>query len=133
MNKVAAFFLAIFLLLINTRLVQNIHLCKGHICSIQTFVDLKKEICCHETEKSCCSINPDHNNCCNDIEFNQDLEDLVLEKSNFDCHFIFTVQNNNSIFYSVQNFCNSIKINAFEIQSNAPPLYQLYHKYIFYA
>lgn len=133
MNKIATFFLAVFLLLINTRLIQNIHLCDGHICTIQTFIDTEKDTCCHETETSCCSTNSEDNNCCNDIEINQDLNDLVLEKLNYEMSLSFFPQNICQNYFWNKDFSNTIKINAFEIQSHAPPLYKLYQQYIFYA
>jgi hypothetical protein len=133
MNKIATFFLAFFLLLINTRLVQNIHLCEGHICSIQTFFESKKDNCCHEKDTSCCSSNSEENNCCNDIEINQDLDDLVLGKSYLDFQLTFVTQDIYSICIWNNIFRNTLNINAFEIQSHAPPLYKLYQQYIFYA
>jgi hypothetical protein len=133
MNKIATFFLAVFLLLINTRLIQNIHFCDGHICTIQTFIDIEKDTCCHEAETSCCSTNSEDNNCCNDIEINQDLDDLVLEKLNFDINVFFVSHNFFQNYFWNKDFSNAIKINAFEIQSHAPPLYKLYQQYIFYA
>ncbi len=120
-------------MVIQTKMIQNIHLCSGHICSIQTFLNEKKDSCCHESESSCCDVNEKDKNCCKDIVIEQNIDEVLIEKFSFECNHFIVLQNSvikNFAFFSINK---DLKINAFLIQSNAPPLFKLYQKYIFYA
>ena len=133
MKKVTTILLTLFIMVIQTKMIQNIHLCSGHICSIQTFVEKEKNKCCHTTEFSCCKTNEKSNSCCKDIVIEHAIDDVKIEKVSLEFFQSYFVES--TITYLKIPFLSSksLKINAFEIQTNAPPLYKLYQQFIFYA
>ena len=132
MKKLATIFLTLFLLVIQTKMIQNIHLCQGHICNVQTFLEQNKSNCCSNTEISCCTTEDD-NNCCKDIVIEQDIDDVNFEKFNFQFYPMIKNEMILSFIFEPSIIRKTLAINAFEIQSNAPPLFKLYQQYIFYA
>lgn len=133
MKKFTTILLTVFFLVIQTKMIQNIHLCGGNICSIQTFVEKKQNSCCHTTLDSCCATNEEDNNCCKDIVLEHDIDDVKIEKFNIDFLHSYYLEKEISFTNTALFNAKSLKINAFAIQSNAPPLYKLYQQFIFYA
>ena len=135
-KKQISILIAFLVLVSNSGLSFNIHFCEGKIASI-TSVFSKEEVCDMPIaiEKSCCTkIETTHSKCCSDKEVNlKDDVEKVLLKISFDNQFLFVLQEFTTIeFANYQNLTSSNAVGYY-CNANAPPLYQLYCQYTFYA
>ncbi|HRA74387.1 MAG TPA: hypothetical protein PLB11_16360, partial [Flavobacterium sp.] len=91
-------------------------------------------------EKSCCapeasSLVEKKESCCKDkvIHFEKKQENVIIKSFTFQSDFIFLIEEwNPIIFTEFSNFEDS-RIISYYCDANAPPLFKLYHQYIFYA
>ncbi|MFC6876300.1 hypothetical protein ACFQZF_01375 [Flavobacterium myungsuense] len=131
-KKNISIFLAFFLLVSNVGLAFNVHYCGKNIASIS----LKTPISDQNFEKGCCEkITPKKHSCCSDkvFSFQQKSDNLIVKAFSFQADYFFIVEEWNPIvFSSFSNFKNS-QITSYYCDANAPPLFKLYHQYIFYA
>jgi hypothetical protein len=138
-KKHISFLLALFLLVSNTGFAIDVHYCGGEIASV-TPVYYKNYESLLATEESCCapenpSLVEKKESCCKDkvIHFEKKQENVIIKSFAFQCDFIFLVEEWNPIvFKEYSNFENS-RITPYYCDANAPPLFKLYHQYIFYA
>jgi len=138
-KKHFSFVLALFLLVSNTGFAIDVHYCGGEIASV-TPVYYKNYESLLETEESCCapenpSLVEKKESCCKDkvIRFEKKQENVIIKSFAFQSDFIFLVEEWNPIvFKEYSNFENS-RITPYYCDANAPPLFKLYHQYIFYA
>jgi hypothetical protein len=138
-KKHISFFLAIFLLFSNIGLAIDVHYCGEKVASIKP-IYWKNYESLLATEKSCCaskgsSIVQRNESCCKDkvIHFEKKQENSSIKSIAFQSDFIFLLQEWNPIvFATILNFENS-RIASYYCYANAPPLFKLYHQYIFYA
>ncbi len=131
-KKHISIFLALFLLVSNVGLAFNVHYCGKNIASIS----LKTAIPVQNFEKGCCEkIASKKHSCCSDkvFSFQQKADNLIIKAFSFQADYFFIVEEWNPIvFSSFSNFKNS-QITSYYCDANAPPLFKLYHQYIFYA
>jgi hypothetical protein len=138
-KKHISFFLAIFLLVSNMGLAIDVHYCGEKVASVKP-IYWKNYESLIATEESCCasiasSIVERNDSCCKDkvIHFEKKQENSTIKSIAFQSDFIFLLQEWNPIaFATVLNFENSC-IASYYCDANAPPLFKLYHQYIFYA
>lgn len=136
-KKHIALLLAFFLLASNSGLALNVHYCGNTIAAVST-VFSKEEVCEVPVveEKACCAkIETSHKKCCSDKEINldDDTEKIVIKSFSLDLDSVFIFNEwQPTQFATVESYSN---IQQFEYycDANAPPLYQLYSQYIFYA
>lgn len=137
-KKQISLFIAFFVLVSNSGLAFNVHYCQDKIASISS-VFSKEEVCEMKPkleEKTCCAkVEQTHKECCSDkqVILKSKVEKFISSKTLFPLETVlsnyttFLIKNSthNTIFYS--------KNNAFYCYANAPPFYQLYCQYTFYA
>ena len=138
-KKHISFFLAFFLLLSNVGFAIDVHYCCGEIASVKPVI--WETIECQKTvEESCCppkaSSNLEKNDsCCKDkvVHFQKKSENVIVKSISFQPDFNFLFEEWNPIVFSeITNFENSLT-TSYYCDANAPPLFKLYHQYIFYA
>lgn len=136
-RKQIAVIVAILVLVSNSGLAFNVHFCGGKIASI-TSVFSDGEVCSMTVKevKSCCAKKQKiSKKCCSDKEVNlkNKTEKIVVKTISFDfepAFFIDTISFNQILLNKVD-----IQHQIFEYycDANAPPFYQLYCQYTFYA
>jgi hypothetical protein len=138
-KKHISFLLALFLLVSNTGFAIDVHYCGGKIASVKPsfWKTLESQ---NTVEESCCppkasSILEEKGSCCKDkvVSFQKKFENLTVNSISFQSDFSFLFEDWKPIVCSeFQNF-ESNKITSYYCDANAPPLFKLYHQYIFYA
>lgn len=130
-------FLAFFLLVSNSGLAINVHFCEGKIAGFSS-IFANEEVCVEpiNEDKACCSKpDPQHKKCCSDKEVNlkNKTEKIVLKtiSFNFDSAHLVNYWKPNG-FNSIPKVANNYNV-VYYCDANAPPLYELYSQYIFYA
>ncbi len=138
-KKHISFFLAFFLLLSNVGVAIDVHYCCGEIASVKPVIWETIEYQ-NTVEESCCppkaSSNLEKNDsCCKDkvVHFQKKSENVIVKSISFQPDFNFLFEEWNPIVFSeITNFENSLT-TSYYCDANAPPLFKLYHQYIFYA
>lgn len=138
-KKHLSLFLAFFLLVSNVGFAVEVHYCGGEIASVKP-VFWKTVESQNTVEKSCCppkasSAVEENNSCCKDKQFNiqKKSENVTLISISFQPDFNFLFEEWQPVVFSeFSNFGNS-SITSYYCDANAPPLFKLYHQYIFYA
>lgn len=138
-KKHISFFLAFFLLLSNVGVAIDVHYCCGEIASVKPVIWETIEYQ-NTVEESCCppkaSSNLEKNDsCCKDkvVHFQKKSENVIIKSISFQPDFNFLFEEWNPIVFSeITNFENSLT-TSYYCDANAPPLFKLYHQYIFYA
>ena len=138
-KKYISFFLAFFLLLSNVGVAIDVHYCCGEIASVKPVIWETIEYQ-NTVEESCCppkaSSNLEKNDsCCKDkvVHFQKKSENVIIKSISFQPDFNFLFEEWNPIVFSeITNFENSLT-TSYYCDANAPPLFKLYHQYIFYA
>lgn len=138
-KKHISFFLALFLLLSNVGVAIDVHYCCGEIASVKPVIWETIEYQ-NTVEESCCppkaSSNLEKNDsCCKDkvVHFQKKSENVIVKSISFQPDFNFLFEEWNPIVFSeITNFENSLT-TSYYCDANAPPLFKLYHQYIFYA
>lgn len=128
-KKSTCLFLAFLLLVSNIGFAFNVHYCGGKIASVS--FDITSPI----IEKSCCGKSEKKLSCCKDkvVQLEKKSDNATFKIFFFQLAFPALNQEfKPNIFLSVPNFRNNQLISYFS-DANAPPLFQLYHQYIFYA
>ncbi|HSN49027.1 MAG TPA: hypothetical protein VLR29_09715 [Flavobacterium sp.] len=138
-KKHISFLLAFFLLVSNVGLAVDVHYCGGEIASVKP-VFWRTAESQNTVEESCCppqasSIEDENAGCCKDKVFHiqEKSENVTINSISFQTDFNFLLEESKPIvFAEVPNF-ESNKISSYYCDANAPPLFKLYHQYIFYA
>ena len=138
MSKITAVVVALLVLVSNAGVAMTVHYCGGKIASVSSgFSD--KETCSTAeavAEKGCCAkkAETNHKKCCSDKKLNlkgKALDVIVKASENGFTPFVLPV------FEPVKFTCVSAvktqQLPSYYCDANAPPLFKLYHQYIFYA
>jgi hypothetical protein len=110
----------------------NVHYCGNSIASISiknTFSSLK-------TEKGCCEkIVSKKDSCCKDKVFNfqKKSENATVKVFFYEFPSVFIVPQFFSFVTNGATFFQKNQLISYFCDANAPPLFQLYSQYIFYA
>lgn len=131
-KKSISLFLALFLLVSNMGFAFNVHYCGNSIASVSlntAFASLK-------TEKGCCEkVVSKKDSCCKDkvFHFQKKSENATVKVFFFEFSSVFIVPQ----FYPFVTIGTSSfqknQLTSYCCDANAPPLFQLYSQYIFYA
>ena len=138
-KKHISFLLAFFLLVSNVGLAVDVHYCGGEIASVKP-VFWRTVESQNTVEESCCppkasNIVDENGGCCKDKVFNiqKKSENVTLISISFQPVFNFLFEKWNPIvFFEIPSF-ESNKTTSYYCDANSPPLFKLYHQYIFYA
>ena len=138
-KKHISFLLAIFLLVSNTGFAVGVHYCGGNVASVKP-VFWKYSETLNQEEKGCCppkgsTITIKKESCCRNkvVHFQKKSGKVTLNSISLQPDIVFTFEEwSPIIFTEFSNFENS-RIATYYCDANAPPLFKLYHQYIFYA
>jgi hypothetical protein len=128
LKKCTGVFLAFLLLVSSIGFAFDVHYCGGKIASVTLSTSVSPE-------KKCCGDKEKKSSCCKDkvVKFEKKSDDATFKVFFFQIAFPAVIQEFWPVtFLSIQNF-KSKEIISYYSDANAPPLYQLYHQYIFYA
>jgi len=138
-KKHISFLLAIFLLVSNTGFSVGVHYCGGNVASVKP-IFWKTSETLNKEEKGCCppkvsTTTNKKDSCCKNkvVHFQKKSGKVTINSITFQSDFIFLTEEWNPIVFSkVSNFERAL-ITFYYCDANAPPLFKLYHQYIFYA
>ena len=138
-KKHISLFLAFFLLVSNVGFAIDVHYCGGEIASVKP-IFWKTVESQNTVDESCCppknsSIVEENAGCCKDklVSFQKKLENVTIHSISFHLDFNFLLEEWNPIVFSEFPIFESSEITSYYCDANAPPLFKLYHQYIFYA
>lgn len=135
-KKHISIFLALFLLVSNVGFAIDVHYCGGEIASVKPVFWKKAELqdtsCC--PPKATASIEK-KDSCCKDkvLKFQKKSENTTVTSIAFHPNFVFLFEEWKPIVFAKTSNFKSSEITSYYCDANAPPLFQLYHQYIFYA
>lgn len=135
-KKCTSFLMAIYLLVSTSGLAFNVHYCGGEVASVSSIfkADEPCETDAEQDEESCCAKpSEDHSGCCSNEVIQADFDDVIIKQINFNFDYVsvlpvFTTP----IFYS-KEVVETRQVLDYYCDSNAPPLYQLFSQFVFYA
>lgn len=134
-KKHISIFLAFFLLVSHVGLAFDVHYCGDEIASVKPVLWKKNENSNKEKD-SCCTPKPDKkDSCCKDkkVNFQKKSENTIINSVVFQPHFFFLVTEWEPVFFMIVSSFEKTELTTYYCDANAPPLFQLYHQYIFYA
>ena len=130
LKKSTVLFLAFLLLVSNIGFAFDVHYCGGKIASISLNTTASAS-----PEKSCCVKKEKKSSCCKDkvVHLEKKSDNATFKFFFFQLAFPAVIQEYMPIaFLSIPNF-KSNQIISYYSDANSPPLFKLYHQYIFYA
>ncbi len=130
-KKCTSLFLAFLLLVSNVGLAFNVHYCGGEIASISV-----NRIAPQQIEKSCCKKTDEkEDSCCKDkvVNFQKKSDNTILKVFSFTSPFYFLIKQFQTIAFASIQESKTVQVNSYFCEANSPPLFKLYHQYIFYA
>lgn len=128
--------MAFYLLITSSGLAFNVHYCGDTIASVSSVFNTEEpcEMKMVQKEKACCVISSDtHDGCCSDETIQADLDDVVIKQLNFDLDYVTVLPVLAFPFFTPSEESIDNQILDYYCDANAPPLYQLYSQYVFYA
>jgi hypothetical protein len=130
LKKCTGLFLAFLLLVSNIGFAFDVHYCGGKIASVS--LNTASSV---SSEKKCCGLSEKKSSCCKDkvVHFEKKSDDATLKIFFFQIAFPAVINEFKPIaFLAISNF-KSNQIISYYSDANAPPLFKLYHQYIFYS
>ena len=131
-KKYIGLFLALLILVSNVGLALTMHYCGGKVAfvSVQTLANTT------DSEKGCCAkkaITKD--SCCKNktVHFQKKSDNATLKAFSFEPYVAYLVPENKVEIATLQAAFINNPIAKYYCDANAPPLFKLYHRYIFYA
>lgn len=138
-KKYISIILAFFLLVSNVGFAIDVHYCGGEVASIKP-IYWKNTESFNSVKDNCCGSKATSNvqkkdSCCKDkvVHFQKKSENITLNSISFLPNFVFLVEEWNPIIFSKISKFEGSRITSYYCDANAPPLFKLYHQYIFYA
>lgn len=130
-KKQISVFLSIFILVSNIGLAFNVHYCNDAIASIS----LRSQFKYASAEKNCCGIFEKKSSCCKDkfFHFQKKSENVSFHFLKFSPDFTFDFKQWNTLVFAKNTFFKSENNCTYYCDAHAPPLFKLYHQFIFYA
>ena len=130
LKKCTGLFLSFLLLVYNIGFAFDVHYCGGKIASVS--LNTASSV---SSEKKCCGVSEKKSSCCKDkvVHFEKKSDDATLKFFFFQIAFPTVINEFKPIaFLAISNF-KSNQIISYYSDANAPPLFKLYHQYIFYS
>lgn len=128
--------MAFYLLISSSGLAFNVHYCGETIASVSS-VFTTDEPCVMDVlpeEKLCCATSSDsHDGCCSDETIQADFDDVVIKQLQFDFDYVSVFPSAEFSFFSNRVEPTNEQLFNYYCDANAPPLYQLYSQFVFYA
>ena len=129
-QKITSVFLAFFLFVSNLGLAMNVHYCGDEIASI----NINSISSLNDVEDSCCGIVEKLSHCCKDkvVHLEKKTDQATVFTVQLDSVDVFVYDTWQPIVFSPFSVNDFNRSSEYSFQSNAPPLFKLYSKYIFY-
>ena len=134
-----SFILAFFLLVSNIGFAVDVHYCRGEVASVKP-IYWKNTESPNSVKDNCCGLKVTSNvqkkdSCCKDkvVHFQKKSENTILDSISFLPNFVFLVDEWNPIIFSKVSKFEGDRIACYYCDANAPPLFKLYHQFLFYA
>lgn len=134
-KKHISILLAFVLLVSNVGFAIDVHYCDGEIASVKPVL-WKAPESPTTAENSCCAPKVEKkDSCCKDkvVNFQKKSENTTVTSISFQPNFTFIFEEWKPIVFAPVSYFENSKITSYCCDANAPPLFQLYHQYIFYA
>jgi len=135
-KKCTSFLMAVYLLVSTSGLAFHVHYCGGEIASVSTIFK-SDESCGMEVQaedKSCCNKpSKDHSGCCSDEVIQADFDEVTIKQISFDFDFVSILKEFSIPVFYTNEVVSSAQILNYYCNSNAPPFYELYSQFVFYA
>lgn len=128
--------MALLVLVSNVGLAFNVHYCGGEIAGISSVYHI--DTASKENsipERGCCAAKAkEGKTCCDDkIIKLKEKSDVVVKTFSFHIDAPFVIQNWKPVVFAPYAKITNPQTNSYYCDAHAPPLYQLYSQYIFYA
>jgi hypothetical protein len=130
LKKCTGLLLAFLLLVSNIGFAFDVHYCGGKIASVSLNTTASTA-----PENKCCGAAEKKSSCCKDkvVHLEKKSDNATFKIFFFQFAFPAVIQEFKPIaFLSIPNF-KSNQIISYYSDANAPPLFKLYHQYIFYS
>ncbi|MCF8322878.1 MAG: hypothetical protein K9I26_07055 [Flavobacterium sp.] len=129
-KKYISVLLAVFILVSNIGLAFKVHYCMDSIASVSL-----AEIITLNSEENCCGVFEKKSSCCKDkvVHFQKKSEQKEVIPIDFLSDFTLLLEDWKPIFFSVTSNFKSQNSSSYYCDAHAPPLFKLYHQFIFYA
>jgi len=131
--------LAFFLLVSNIGFAVDVHYCGGEVASVKP-IYWKNTGLFNSDKDNCCGPKVISNvqkkdSCCKDkvVHFQKKSENTILDSISFLPNFVFLVDEWAPIIFSKISKFEGNCITSYYCDANAPPLFKLYHQYLFFA
>lgn len=135
-KKCTSILMAFYLLITSSGLAFNVHYCGDTIASVSSVFNTEEpcEMKIVQKEKACCAISSDsHDGCCSDETIQADLDDVVIKQLHFDLDCVSVLPVLAFTFFTPSEESIDNQILDYYCDAHAPPLYQPYSQYVFYA
>ena len=135
-KKHISFLIALLILVSNSGMAFTVHFCGGKIASVSS-VFTEEEVCIPVVvEETCCAKEvTTHKDCCSDkkVDLKNKTEKIIIKTISLDFEPAYFSEYKNLVFAVAEAPIKVDEKPAFYCDSHAPPLYQLYCQYTFYA
>lgn len=135
-KKCTSFLMAMYLLVSSSGLAFNVHYCGGEVASVSTIfkVDESCETEAEQEEISCCAKpSDDHSGCCSDEVIQADFDEVIIKQISFDFDYVSILPVFTTPLFYTNEAVKTKQLLEYYCDSNAPPLYQLFSQFVFYA
>ena len=136
-KKCTSLFLVLLILVSNVGLAFNVHYCGGEIAGISSAYSIAETTSQPDSfaNRGCCAAKAKEGKTCCDTKIIKLKEkaDVVVKTFSFQLDVPFVVQNWEPITFVSQTKIFHPQTLSYYCDAHAPPLYQLYSQYIFYA
>jgi hypothetical protein len=135
-KKQISILIAFLVLISSSGLAFNVHFCEGKIASVSS-VFTKDDVCeipVRQDEACCSKVETSHKKCCSDKEVSlKDKAEKVLVKISLDYNVLFVFTELSPMYFGWYSQIASFGNLSYYCDANAPPFYQLYCQYTYYA
>ena len=130
LKKCTGLFLAFLLLVSNIGFAFDVHYCGGEIASVSLKTTAEPVV-----EKKCCGSKEKKNSCCKDkvVHFEKKSDDATIKFFFFQFAFPAVTQDYKPLVFLELPSFKKKEVLSYYADANAPPLFKLYHQYIFYS
>ncbi len=141
-QKCTSLLLALLVLFSNAGLAFNVHYCGGEIAGISSVYHVSDSAAATDYQsaaereiKSCCAPKAsDSDGCCdNKIIKSEKKSDVIVKTFSFQIDAPFVIQQWNPVVFVPVSQTTIDQTADYYCDAHAPPLYQLYSQYLFYA
>lgn len=130
-KKYISVLLAVFILVSNIGMALKVHYCRETIASISLESDFQTS----SSEGNCCGIFEKKASCCTNkvFHFQKKSENVTFDTFSFFSDFTFTFEIGKPFVFSKNVVFKSENNSSYYCDAHAPPLFKLYHQFLFYA